>query len=208
LSAKVNFLVDPSFKRGLNDFNNQLIRLVKSWETLEPSVQDTAAEIIAELYKAFLRAGVGQELSPLTQILNEGNMPPLAGLADHVICMKSKQGTPAYVKYEGDWNNIALMQDRGYAIIPSARQRESLITIANDLYGNANWITDSAGSAWVVPGRPHLRFFAAEKLDRLLGQVAEALMTGRKLPNFKTQRPQPEKYSFNREMISIDSIQI
>lgn len=208
MAAALQILVDPAFKKGLDDFRNDLIRLTKAWQNLETNVQDTAAEIIGELYKAFLRNGVGPELSPMTQILNGGNMPPLATLADHVIIVKSRRGTPAFVTFERDWDKIAVMQDRGYAIIPSVRQREALINVANDLFGSPQWMTDSTGGVWLVPSRPHLKFFQSGQLDPLLGKVGQAIATGKKLPSFKTQRPQPEPYSFRLNHVSIDTIQI
>lgn len=208
MAATAKFIVDPGFQKGLNDFRDDLIRIAKAWQRLEPRVQDTAAEIIAELYKAFLRAGVGPGLSPLTQILKGGNMPPIATLADHVIVVKSQRGVPAVVTFERDWDKIALMQDRGYAIIPTARQREALLNVANDLFGSPSWLTDTNGGVWLVPARPHLNFFSSGKLDPLLGRVGQAIATGKRLPNFKTKRPQPEPYTFNLQHISIDTIQI
>lgn len=208
MAATAQILVDPAFKKGLDDFRNDLIRLTKAWQRLEPRVQDTAAEIIGELYKAFLRAGVGPDLTPMTQILKGGNMPPLATLADHVLVVKSSRGTPAFVTFERDWDKIAVMQDRGYAIIPTARQREALINIANDAFGSPSWITDSTGGVWLVPARPHLKFFSSGRLDPLLGKVGQAIATGKRLPSFKTKRPQPDPYTFNLQHVSIDTIQI
>ncbi len=208
MAASAQILVDPGFQKGLNDFRLDLARLAREWRDLDRRVQDTAAQVIADLYKAFLRDGVGADLTPMTQILKGGSMPPLASLSNHVIVIKSRSGSPAFVTFEDDWDTIALMHDRGYAIIPTPRQRQSLINIANDLFGTPAWLTEDTGGVWLVPARPHLKFLSSPELDQILGRIGQAMATGKKLPNLKTRRPQPEPYTFKLNHVSIDTIQI
>lgn len=222
------------FDAALVAFSKRLEDISKELVDAAPRIQDIAAAVIADLYRAFLRRGVGDELQPITKILHElGDHPPLSTLADHVIIEQSstvsvrahtrgggkvsvrahKRGQPAMVLFEKtdkDWNAIAVMHDRGFAIQPTDLQRKALIARALLKSGEFRAFLDGEGfesqGIWLIPARPHAHFLEKQSLDQELATVARAIIGG-KVPDLKTSRPSRIDY---RPPINlqIDTIQI
>lgn len=189
------------FDRDMRAMRQQLVRITSELKRAEPHIQNTAAEVILDLYKMFLRQGVGEELTKFTKALHElGDHPPLSTLADHVIMEPSVKGRPAAIAFENtggkDWGVIAVMHDRGYVIQADAKLRAALVAMITLKYGRTDAVLDdntSQGGLWIVPARPHLHFFDKNSLDEKLAKVAQAIFAG-KVPNLKTERPPRVEY--------------
>ena len=190
-----NITITGDFKKEMGRFSGTLGLVALELNKAPPHIQNMAAEIIAELYRGFLRKGVGDELSRLAKILG-GDRPALSGLADHVIVIRARsrgEGMPAVVTFQKEWMKIAFLHDRGYAMRPTPKQK-SLIGAAIMKAGSKDDVLEdgmgSGGSEiWLVPARPHIHFLRGSMLDNVLKRVAVSILSGKGVPNIKTSRP-------------------
>jgi hypothetical protein len=176
-------------------FVGYLGALSRQWSKSAPHIQNQAAHIVAELYRAFIRQGVGPENSTLTQILS-GVHPPLAGLADYIIVREATNGKPAVVTWDPHWTKIAVLHDIGWVYAPSQKQRNALFARATsiaglDSDGKPHFLTNDFGTngLWIYPARPHSHFLKSKEHQAILVRVAQEVLAGRKVPDFSTSRP-------------------
>lgn len=177
---------DKRWKSDFARFIREITMLGAQWRGMPVSIQNIAAEIIAEQYRRFLRGDhLSPELRPLTQIL-QGEHAPLVGLADHVIVRKTiNPDKSALVTWEKGWAKIALMHDRGYYIIVTEKQRDAMFRFAllaganrSDFIDTSHMLPGSSKSYWEVPARPHAFFLGSPAMEKILKIVAEGVMAG------------------------------
>ena len=208
-----NITITGNYMEEIGKFTGTLGLVALSLAQAPPHIQNVAADVIADLYRGFLRKGVGDNLARLTKILT-GDHPPLSGLADHVIVIKASsrgEGKPAVVTFEPEWMKIAFLHDRGYAIKPTDRQK-ALIGAAIAITGSKDTVLeDGMGSGgsdiWLIPARPHIFFLRGSVIDSALRIVATSILSGKGIPDISSSRPASPAW---RPPISIpfDSIQV
>jgi hypothetical protein len=210
----------------LKEFDQALEKYAEGVGHAAPVIQNRLANLCADLYMRFLRKGVGQENTSLTSAVRGGTTPPLAGLADHVVVeYASIEETgdgqfiePALIKFDSDeWARIALLHDRGYAIVPTKNQRKYLFAAAQANGYSPSYIFENdmgAGGSgfWLVPARPHVWYLSSEDINeevRAELDTWERSKMGWNALRVRTSRPVKGNFIPNhRRATSIDTIQI
>lgn len=208
-----------TWRKDFARFTGAIGNMSRRWITMAPHIQDQAAEIVADLYREYIRRGISPENTVLTKILS-GVHPPLAGLADHIVVIKAGarglahgfghpgRVKPAVVTWDQKWMKVAFMHDVGYAIHVTPEQRNAIFAAAERISGvprGDSFLTDgfSSQGIWLVPARHHSDYLKSPEHERTLGLVAQALLMG-KVPSLKTSRPPSEPWT--QDHVSADSI--
>jgi hypothetical protein len=200
LTRQLHFKIGGSgdWRKEWGRFIGRLGGLSNAWRRCTHDVQDAAAMIMAAMYQAFIREGIDPENSVLTQIIH-GVHPPLSGLADYIVVIKAgrtggvRNRRPTVITWHKDWATIAFLHDRGYAFVPTEQQKNHLFHQASDIAGGKeHFLSEGFGTQgiWLVPARPHAHFLTSERMGKVLGLVAEAVIRGKFDPkSISSQRP-------------------
>lgn len=191
MSGKIMAVNTGDFQKNFLKFVSTLSILSRRMAKLNPTAGTGSAIIIANMYKAFLQQGVGDNLAPLTRALINGDRPPLAALAKHVIVRPGTGSKNALVTYEKGWSRKASLLHTGYFMDMSGgkgnRIRRGLIRAGMDNVGvdKISDILDEHGSTagiWVVPPRPHIDFLKRKETKAIIEAVYQNSVFGKPLP--------------------------
>lgn len=217
-----------NFEKELEKFRKQLANYTEGLKGSKVTIQNRTAEILADLYRHFLRQGIEPNQSKITVAYKGGEEPPLSGLADYVTVLYARPGPriqnrdskgryetgfsdQAIVTFTKEFASIALLHDRGYAVNITPERRRAIMRQALENAPKSFFLDDgfSSQGVWIIPARPHAHILGSPEAERILYAVAERIIANKKLPKFSHGRPPriPIDEIIARE-IPLDSIQI